>query len=130
MQQRAAMMTLLHRLPTEEDIKTLPRFELTSDTIWNPCNQNDDPDTINAIEDPFMNINLVTSKNDDSSITSEDLPEQVPHEFELPDDFHIPDRIPPMIELPPVITQTITPNNEQPEISSSNNKEVDNSDKT
>ena len=129
MQQRAAMMTLLHRLPTEEDIKTLPRFELTSDTIWNPCNQNDDPDTINAIEDPFMNINLVTSKNDDSSITSEDLPEQVPHEFELPDDFHIPDRIPPMIELPPVLTQTITPNNEQPEISSPNNKEVDNSDK-
>ena len=34
-----------------------------------------------------------------------------------------------MIELPPVINQTITPNNEQSVISSPNNKEVDDSDK-
>ena len=117
MQQRAAMMTLIHRLPTEEDIRTLPRFELTSNTIWNPCQQNDDPDTVNAIEDPFMNnANIVTStNNDDSSISSENLPVTNPLEFELPDDFHIPDRIPPTIEFPPVRNQVpIIPDIENP----------------
>jgi hypothetical protein len=68
MQLRSAMMTLNHRLPTETEIISLPRFEITSEAIWIPSSQNDDPDTINAIEDPFINHVKTASKLEQDKI--------------------------------------------------------------
>jgi hypothetical protein len=66
------MMTLNHRLLTETEINSLPRFEISSKTLWNPSSQNDDPDTIDAVEDPFINhvkvaTNYHQEEYDDSS---------------------------------------------------------------
>jgi hypothetical protein len=105
MQLRSAMMTLNHRLPTETEINSLPRFEITSETLWNPSSQNDDPDTINAVEDPFINHVKATSNShqeeyDDSTILSENIGDTSLFEFEFPPEFHIPDKAQPNIDLP------------------------------
>ena len=42
MSQRSALMVCPHRLPTEEELTTLPRFELTSREFWCPHCHHDD----------------------------------------------------------------------------------------
>ena len=54
--QRAALMVLPHRLPTENEIETLPRFELTSKQLWCPFHVYDDDTNTTALDTSFDHV--------------------------------------------------------------------------
>jgi hypothetical protein len=48
---RAALMTCPHRLPTDDDMRTLPRLQLTSQELWDPHSIYDDQLAIPILHD-------------------------------------------------------------------------------
>jgi hypothetical protein len=89
MVQRDTLMVVPHRTPTETEITSLPRFELTSKAIWSPEMYHDDQasdgiDTHHFVAEeethtchlhniPRCPTRYVIHRSDESSITSSDL---------------------------------------------------------
>ncbi len=89
LQQKAGLMCITHRAPTEEEIKTLPRFTLTSEDIWNPSLLHDDDEIVDPYENtPFTSIAAHAYKDDETSTIATDFKDDekvdiaVPHEFD------------------------------------------------
>jgi hypothetical protein len=57
LQQRVALMVLPHHPPTDDEIETLPRFELTSKQLWCPHHVYDDDTNTTTLDYSFDHIN-------------------------------------------------------------------------
>jgi hypothetical protein len=69
LQQKFGLMCIPHQTPSEDEIATLPRFEITTNATWCPACLNDDIDTIEpySIDEVFETVAVHVYKDDETS---------------------------------------------------------------
>ncbi len=89
LQQKFGLMCILHRAPSEDEIATLPRFEITTKATWCPACLNDDTDTIEPYMDEVFETVAVHAYKDDetSTIATDFVTDETPVECILSPDF-------------------------------------------
>jgi Reverse transcriptase (RNA-dependent DNA polymerase) len=69
MQQKFGLMCIPHRIPTEDEIIHLPRFELTTDDPWNPASIHDDAGATQPFSDHIFDTVAVHAYKDEETST-------------------------------------------------------------